>query len=98
MTEGLPCNRRQLTFNEYIDSNTGVCSRTQHPLASRITSILSTSYADSDIKDALDLLDKQGLKNTAAVRRQLGFNVQKEVLVSNGEIIHEFGHVARVSI
>jgi hypothetical protein len=67
-----------------------------NPLSSKVTSVLSASYADSDIRDALSLLDKRGLQNTAETRRQLRLDVQKEVIESNGDIIREFGRVAEV--
>jgi len=67
-----------------------------NPLATKVTSVLSASYADADIRDALGILDKQGLKNNAETRRQLRLDVQKEVIESNGDIIKEFGHVAEV--
>ncbi|CAG8951640.1 hypothetical protein HYFRA_00005440 [Hymenoscyphus fraxineus] len=65
-----------------------------NPLSTKVTSVLSASYADSDIRDALDLLDKRGVENNAETRRQLRSDVQKEVIQSNGDIIREFGHVA----
>ncbi|PBP26153.1 hypothetical protein BUE80_DR002923 [Diplocarpon rosae] len=65
-----------------------------NPLASKVTSVLSASYADSDIRDALALLDKRCTENNAETRRQLRLDVQKEVIESNGNIIKEFGHVA----
>jgi hypothetical protein len=58
--------------------------------------VLSASYADSDIRDALSLLDKRRLENRPETRRQLRLDVQKEVIESNGDIIREFGHVAEV--
>jgi hypothetical protein len=67
-----------------------------NPLSAKATSVLSTPYADSDIRDALDLLDRRGLENNAQTRRQLRLDVQKEVIESNGDIIREFGHVAEV--
>jgi hypothetical protein len=67
-----------------------------NPLASKITSVLSTNYTDSDIRDALALLDSRGLKNTPEIRRQLRLQTQKDVIQSNGEIVREFGHVAEV--
>ncbi|KAA8566106.1 hypothetical protein EYC84_008710 [Monilinia fructicola] len=54
-------------------------SRT-NPLSSKVTSVLSASYADSDIRDALSLLDKRGVQNTPETRRQLRLD--------------NFGHVA----
>jgi hypothetical protein len=67
-----------------------------NPLSAKVTSVLSASYADSDIRDALGLLDNRGLENTSETRRQLRLDVQKEVIESNGNIVREFGHVAEV--
>ncbi|RFU27899.1 hypothetical protein B7463_g8444, partial [Scytalidium lignicola] len=65
-----------------------------NPVAAKVTSVLSSSYTDSDIRDALTLLDQRGLENNAETRRKLRLDVQKEVIESNGAIIREFGHVA----
>ncbi|KAG9232344.1 oligomeric Golgi complex subunit 6 [Amylocarpus encephaloides] len=65
-----------------------------NPLSTKVTGVLSASYADSDIRDALELLDKRSVENNAETRRQLRLGVQKEVIESNGDIIREFGHVA----
>lgn len=65
-------------------------------LSNRLTSVLSASYADSDIRDALATLDQRGVKNTAEKRRQLRLDIQKEVLDCNGEIVADFGKVAEV--
>ncbi|KAI8275238.1 Conserved oligomeric Golgi complex subunit 6 [Colletotrichum sp. SAR11_57] len=59
-----------------------------------VTTVLSTSYADSEFRDALQLLDGRGLKNTPETRRQLRLELQKEVIDSNGEIVFQFGRVA----
>ncbi|WYZ43023.1 hypothetical protein EsH8_VI_000722 [Colletotrichum jinshuiense] len=69
-------------------------SRSLNPLSSKVTTVLSTSYADSEFRDALQLLDGRGLKNTAETRRQLRLDLQKEVVDSNGEIVSQFGRVA----
>jgi len=66
-------------------------------LSNRLTSVLSASYADSDIRDALETLDLRGIHNTADTRRQLRLDVQKEVIDCNGEIVQDFGKVAEVS-
>ncbi|PLN84103.1 oligomeric Golgi complex subunit 6 [Aspergillus taichungensis] len=63
-------------------------------LSNRLTSVLSASYADSDIRDALETLSLRGIHNTAEVRRQLRLDVQKEVVDSNAEIVRDFGKVA----
>jgi hypothetical protein len=67
-----------------------------NPLSAKVTSVLSASYADSDLRDALSLLDKRCLENNSETRRQLRLDVQKDVIESNGDIIREFGHVAEV--
>ncbi|KAJ5125376.1 hypothetical protein N7526_007553 [Penicillium atrosanguineum] len=63
-------------------------------LSNRLTSVLSASYADSDIRDALETLSAQGIHNSAETRRQLRLDVQKEVVDCNGEIVRDFGKVA----
>lgn len=65
-------------------------------LSSRITSVLSTSYADLDLRDALETLDSRGFINTADSRRNLRLDLQQEVIQCNGEIIKDFGDVAQV--
>ncbi|KAK7976372.1 IRE protein kinase [Apiospora arundinis] len=73
---------------------TGLAPRSSNPLSSKVTTVLSTSYADAEFRDALSLLDQRGIGNAAETRRQLRLDVQKEVIESNGEIITEFGRVA----
>jgi hypothetical protein len=58
--------------------------------------VLSASYADLDIRDAVETLDARGIRNTAETRRQLRLDVQKEVIQCNGEIVKDFGEVADV--
>ncbi|KAF1834290.1 oligomeric complex COG6 [Decorospora gaudefroyi] len=72
----------------------GPASRGANALSSRITSVLSASYADLEIRDALETLDARGIQNTAETRRQLRLDVQKEVIQCNGEIVKDFGQVA----
>ncbi|KAF2134472.1 oligomeric complex COG6 [Dothidotthia symphoricarpi CBS 119687] len=71
-----------------------VASRGANALSSRITSVLSASYADLEIRDALETLDARQIQNSAETRRQLRLHVQKEVIQCNGEIVKDFGEVA----
>ncbi|EFX00773.1 golgi transport complex subunit [Grosmannia clavigera kw1407] len=64
------------------------------PLANKVTAVLSSSYADSEFRDSLALLDDRHVQNTAETRRRLRLDIQKEVIESNGEVIAEFGRVA----
>lgn len=91
--------RRQSGVNDSIETPTSPTSTQprSNPLATKVTSVLSASYADSDIRDALNLLDIRGIQNNSETRRQIRLDVQKEVIESNGDIIREFGHVAEVS-
>jgi conserved oligomeric Golgi complex subunit 6 len=73
-----------------------ISSSRSNALSSKVSNILSASYADVEIRDALNLLDEQGIENNAETRRRLRMDVQKEVIESNGDIIREFGHIAHV--
>ncbi|KAI0012392.1 oligomeric Golgi complex subunit 6 [Xylariaceae sp. FL0662B] len=73
---------------------TGSVGRSFNPVSSKITTVLSTSYADAEFRESLALLDERRVTNSAETRRQLRLDVQKEVIDSNGEIITEFGRVA----
>lgn len=74
--------------------STGNATRGANALSSRITSVLSASYADLEIRDAFETLDARGVQNTAETRRQIRLDVQKEVIQCNGEIVKDFGQVA----
>jgi len=74
----------------------GAATRSANALSSRITSVLSASYSDLEIRDAFETLDERGIQNTAETRRQIRLDVQKEVIQCNGEIVKDFGQVAEV--
>lgn len=63
-------------------------------LNSKITSILSSSLANIEIRDALEALDTRKIQNTPATRRNLRLDLQQDVITSNAEIISDFGTVA----
>jgi hypothetical protein len=67
-------------------------------LSNRISSVLSASYADSEIRDALRTLDERKFTNSAETRRRLRIDVQREVIERNGDIVKEFGHIAEVRV
>ncbi|KAH8819687.1 oligomeric Golgi complex subunit 6 [Xylogone sp. PMI_703] len=98
MTSEFPLTRKGSSMSDGLMSppatpTTPLAPR-NNPVAAKVTSVLSASYTDSDIRDALALLDQRGLVNNAETRRKLRLDVQKEVIESNGAIIREFGHVA----
>ena len=65
-------------------------------LSNKITSILSTSYVDAEIREAFKTLDERHVRNTPEARRRLRVDAQKEVLDCNGGIVRDFGRVADV--
>ncbi|VBB81327.1 Putative oligomeric Golgi complex component [Podospora comata] len=75
-------------------STASLAAKTPNPLSSKVTSVLSSSYADTEFREALALLDERGVLNTPDTRRQLRLDLQKEVIDSNGEIIDEFSKVS----
>lgn len=71
-------------------------SKAASPLSSKVTGVLSASYADTEFRESLALLDERNVCSTAETRRHLRLDLQKEVIDSNGEIIDEFAKVAQV--
>lgn len=65
-------------------------------ISHKLTSILSTSFANPELRDVLRSLDEKGVLNTPEIRRHLRLDAQKEVIDRNGDIIQDFGHVAEV--
>ena len=71
-------------------------SQRSSALATKITSVLSTSYADADIREALRILDESHIQNTPKAKRRLRLDIQKELIDCHGEIVRDFGQVAEV--
>lgn len=65
-------------------------------LSQKISNVLSASYLDTEIKEALQNLDAKNTQNSPEVRRKLRLDVQKEMIDCNRGIISEFGQVAKV--
>ena len=81
-------------FDERITIGPG--TRRSSILSNKLTGVLSSSYTDSEIRDALRTLDRKGVHNTPEARRRLRSDLQKEVIDCNGGIVKEFGLVAEV--
>ncbi len=78
------------------NSLSGAVASRPSAITSRLTNVLSASYADLEIRDALETLDARGIQNNQDTRRQLRLDVQKEIVQCNGEIVQDFGTVAEV--
>lgn len=85
-------------LSESLDDRLTVSSTPQksNAISNKLSSILSASYADSEIRDALHTLDEKAIRNTGETRRKLRLDAQKEVIQRNGAVVQEFGHVAEV--
>ena len=85
-------------LSEELDEKWIASASTQrsNALSNKLNGVLSASYADSEIRDALRTLDERRIPNSAKTRRGLRLDVQKEMIDQNGEIIKSFGHVAEV--
>lgn len=71
-------------------------AKMESTLSTKITTLLSSSYSDLDLRDALHTLETTHkiTKNSPATRRNLRLNVQREILDSNSAILDDFGQVA----
>lgn len=72
-------------------------SRSSNPLLSRITEVLSTSYADTEFRQTLQLVDERRVHSDPKAKRGLKLALHREVLEQNGCILHEFRKVVEVS-
>lgn len=85
-------------LNENFDDKLNASSTPQksNALSNKISSVLSASYADAEIRDALRTLDEKSIRNSPETRRRLRLDIQKEVIERNGNVIKDFGRVAEV--
>ncbi|PWW80573.1 hypothetical protein C7212DRAFT_308457 [Tuber magnatum] len=62
----------------------------------RLSAVLSASYSDAEIRNALQVLDSRFTENSTDSRRQLRVDVQAEVIRSNAHIVREFSKISEV--
>lgn len=74
----------------------GLSPKRTNALSTKLTSVLSSSYTDYEIRDALRILDQRGITNDEDTRRNLKAYAQKEVIDCNAKIVDDFGKVAEV--
>ena len=79
-----------------VSPSEGAVSGRNTVLSNRLTSVLSQTYADPEIRDTLSILDARGVVNDASARRRLRLDAQKEVIECNGAIVQDFGVVGEV--
>ncbi|KAL9011779.1 MAG: hypothetical protein Q9173_003408 [Seirophora scorigena] len=84
----------QSFYESFEDGNGGSSGQRSNALANKVTRVLSISYADAEIRDALRFLDTENVQNTPELRRRLRWDLQKKVIDCNNSIVKEFGQVA----
>lgn len=91
--DGLGSQSLESPFSPGADVST---SRKANALSTKLATVLSSSYADSEIREALRLIDLRGVHNDEDLRRNLKFVAQKQVIDVNARIVDDFGQVAEV--
>lgn len=71
-------------------------SKRSNALSNKLTNVLSSSYADSETRDALRLLEMRGAQNVEDTRLSLKFDAEQEVIEANARIVNDFEKVANV--
>ena len=84
-------------LSEELDENATLSQpHKSNALSNKVTTVLSTSFADTEIREALRTLDERKIQNNPETRRRLRLDAQKEVIDCNSAIIQDFGQVAEV--
>lgn len=65
-------------------------------LSNKLNSVLSSSYADSEIREALRLYDLRYAANKD-IELDLRYESQREVIEANARIVNDFSKVVKVS-
>ncbi|KAL9636353.1 MAG: hypothetical protein Q9204_002295 [Flavoplaca sp. TL-2023a] len=81
---------------DYDEKTTSLAGQRSLALSNKLSGVLSVSYADPEIRDALRLLDLKNIQNTPDSRRSIRSDLQKDVIECNSSIVQEFGQVAEV--
>lgn len=74
----------------------GITSKRATALSMKLATVLSASYADSEIREALRLFDIRDVESGDGFRQSLKTLAEKEVIDSNARIVDDFGRVAEV--
>ena len=96
MAEGQFNSTHDVDGRDRKNRATNIPPQRLNPLSQKISNVLSASYVDTEIREALRNLDAKNLQNTPETRRKLRLDVQKDMIDCDGGIISDFGHVAKV--
>lgn len=74
----------------------GDTSKRANALSTKLATVLSVSYADTEIREALRLYDVRKSQIENEEQQNLKALAEKEVIDANARIVDDFGHVAAV--
>lgn len=74
----------------------GLASKRATALSTKLATVLSASYADSEIREALRLFDLRDVALGEDSTHNLKALAEKEVIDANARVVDDFGHVAEV--
>lgn len=76
----------------------GSSAKRSTALSNKLTNALSSSYADTEIRDALRLFDARYGDRNLDHEVDLRYETQKEAIEANARIIDDFSKVAQVRV
>lgn len=74
----------------------GILSKRGTALSNKLTSVLSSTYADSETRDALRLFDARYGDKWTRDDFDVRYEAQKEAIEANARIVDDFSKVAKV--
>lgn len=74
----------------------GSSAKRSTALSNKLTNVLSSSYADTEIRDALRLFDARYGNKELDEEIDLRYETQKEAIETNARIVDDFSKVAQV--
>lgn len=74
----------------------GFATKRATALSTKLATVLSASYADSEIREALRLFDIRDVQPGEWSSHNLKALAEREVIDANARIVDDFGHVAEV--
>lgn len=85
-----------ITQDADVLSPDGSSTKRSSALSNKLTNALSSSYADTEIRDALRLFDARYGDRELGQDIDLRYETQKEAIEANARIIDDFSRVAQV--
>ena len=95
MTTGLSLRSASIALDDGLEADPSAIKR-GNVLSTKLTNVLSSSYADSEIRDALRIFEKRYGHSDLDRDFDLRYQTQKEIVETNAKIVDDFSQVAKV--